>query len=113
MGLAADIQKKLKDLLEPEEVDEMIKFFKSIGIRIRDYWEAFSGNAVNKLMKEMDKFLAVLPNSGNNIKNMKDILKNLSKVYLTVFVAGTDDQVQLELTLDNLVGAYKNGCLSK
>uniref|UniRef100_A0AC35U6S1 Reverse transcriptase domain-containing protein n=1 Tax=Rhabditophanes sp. KR3021 TaxID=114890 RepID=A0AC35U6S1_9BILA len=113
MGLTVDIQKKLKELLHAEDADKMIQFFKSIGIRMRDYWEAFSGNAVSKLMKNMGAFLDVLPNSTNGVTNMKDILNKLSNVYLLIFVANVDDISKLKSALEELVRAYMNGQISK
>uniref|UniRef100_A0AC35TLX3 NB-ARC domain-containing protein n=1 Tax=Rhabditophanes sp. KR3021 TaxID=114890 RepID=A0AC35TLX3_9BILA len=113
MGLAVDIQKRFRGLLSPEETETMIRFLQSIGIRMRNYWEAFSGNAVSKLMKNMDEFLAVLPNENAELNNMKDIFKKLSVVYKFVFVAEINDQVMLEQELKNLADAYKNGEFSK
>uniref|UniRef100_A0AC35TT74 Uncharacterized protein n=1 Tax=Rhabditophanes sp. KR3021 TaxID=114890 RepID=A0AC35TT74_9BILA len=113
MGLAVDVQKRFRGLLSPEETETMIRFLQSIGIRMRNYWEAFSGNAVIKLMKNMDEFLAVLPNQNAELNNMKDIFKKLSVVYKFVFVAEINDQVMLEQELKNLADAYKNGEFSR
>uniref|UniRef100_A0AC35U9Z4 EGF-like domain-containing protein n=1 Tax=Rhabditophanes sp. KR3021 TaxID=114890 RepID=A0AC35U9Z4_9BILA len=98
---------------EPEVTENMFQFIKSIGIRMRKYWKAFSGNAVNKLMKRMDEYLKVLPNSSIGLINMKVILNKLSNIYCMIFAAGVDDVAELKHALKELIDAYKIGLISK
>uniref|UniRef100_A0AC35U1S6 Uncharacterized protein n=1 Tax=Rhabditophanes sp. KR3021 TaxID=114890 RepID=A0AC35U1S6_9BILA len=61
----------------------------------------------------MDDFLDNLPDSSNEIINMRTILQKLSNVYLMIFEANVDDQIKLKLALKELVAAYKNDVISK
>uniref|UniRef100_A0AC35UER1 Transposase n=1 Tax=Rhabditophanes sp. KR3021 TaxID=114890 RepID=A0AC35UER1_9BILA len=72
--------KRLEAFLSNEEKDALYDCLKEIGIRVREYWEAVSGNGVNKIMENIEKFLQVLPER-NTIKDIKAILKQILEVY--------------------------------
>uniref|UniRef100_A0AC35UEN8 Uncharacterized protein n=1 Tax=Rhabditophanes sp. KR3021 TaxID=114890 RepID=A0AC35UEN8_9BILA len=109
MGLNFDINSKIKPLLNAVYEKRLITFYKKIRMRMRNYWELFSGNHVKKLMKNVDKYIATLPNSCEKMVNMKTILKYLSVVYHLVLKAVPDDKDKLREALNDLINAYKNG----
>uniref|UniRef100_A0AC35TSM9 Reverse transcriptase domain-containing protein n=1 Tax=Rhabditophanes sp. KR3021 TaxID=114890 RepID=A0AC35TSM9_9BILA len=113
MGLNVDINSKIKPLLNAVYEKRLITFYKKIGIRMRNYWELFSGNHVKKLMKNVDKYIATLPNGCEKMVNMKTILKCLSVVYDLVLKAVPDDKDKLREALNDLINAYKNGSYSR
>uniref|UniRef100_A0AC35TXR9 Uncharacterized protein n=1 Tax=Rhabditophanes sp. KR3021 TaxID=114890 RepID=A0AC35TXR9_9BILA len=104
--------KRLEVFLSNEEKDALYDCLKEIGIRVREYWEAVSGNGVNKIMKNIEKFLQILPDR-NIIKDIKAILKQISQVYSLIFEAKLEDEMKLEEALDGLADAFMCGTFSK